>query len=206
MSAEDTDFWIKNSRILRLAHRLSKQTGENIDQAVLVALQERLARAERIDSGFRHIVHPKSMAAARFIASSLRPQRIRHKIEELLPHTVTGEILNAIVGSWESEPSVRELGFLPEEDQGLIEFCELVEDWDRDNCGNMCRLVLALVQAYINAGSIHVHRTTEHSWRTSNAGLQRDILIPYESVSFPDGCPCSSSESISCIQAQEKCH
>ena len=196
MSAEDTDIWIKNSRILRLAYRLSKQTGESIDQAVLVALQERLERADRIDSEFRHIVHPKSVAAARLIASSLRSRRIRQKIEELLPYPVTGKILNAIVESWEREQSVTELGFLPEEDQGLMDFCESVEGWDRENCGNMCRLVLALVQEYIESESIHVRRTTERSWRTSNAVLQRDILIPYESVRFPDGCPCSSPDSM----------
>ena len=196
MSAEDTDFWINNSRILQLADRLSQQTGENIDRAVLVALQERLERVDRIDSGFRHIVHPQSVAAARLIASSLRSWRIRHKIEELLPHPVTGEILNAIVESWEREPSVTELGFLPEEDQGLIDFCEVVESWARENCGNLCRLVLALVQEYIESGRIHVRRTTERTWRTSNAGLQRDILIPYESESFPNGCPCSSPDGM----------
>ena len=84
-------------RILPLAHRLSKQTGESVDQAVSVALQERLEREQEFDPAIRPFVRPELVAAARLAASSLRSRGNRSKTEGILLHPVTGETLDAIV-------------------------------------------------------------------------------------------------------------
>ena len=192
MSSEGPGFWIKNRLILRLADRLSKQTGENIDEAVLLALQDWLEREDRFDPGIRRIVRPEFVAAARRIASSLRSGRTDTNIVELVRLLAADDALDGIEESSELELRIAELGLRPEDDQELIELCAWLEECARHECLSTRRLFLALVQAYVQSASIPVRRTRGPLRRTSHTLSHQKLLIPYQSEKFPNRCPCSS--------------